>query len=74
MKECVRELILEVLIVEELRDSPLNYGHLQDGVDGWTLRWVLLQQSCHQVVKGRTVLLRDLVKLSFDDALCELVQ
>jgi hypothetical protein len=33
-----------------------------------------LQQGCHQVVKGRTVLLRDLVKLSFDDTLCELVQ
>lgn len=28
VKESVRELILEVGIVEELRDSPLNQGHL----------------------------------------------
>jgi len=69
MQECVRELVLEVLIVEELRDPPLYQGHLQDRVDGWSLRRILLQKCSDQVIQGGTVLLRDLVKLSLDDAL-----
>lgn len=70
MKESVRELILEVGIIEELRDSSLDKWHLQNGVNGWTLGWVLLEQGRHQVIKGGTVLLGDLVKLALDDALC----
>lgn len=74
MQERVRELVLEVLIVEELRDPPLYQGHLQDRVDGWPLRRVLLQERRHQVIQGWTVLLGDLVKLSLDDALGKLVE
>ena len=70
----MRELVLEVFIVEELRDPPLYQGHLQDRVDGWPLRRVLLQERRHQVIQGWTVLLGNLVKLSLDDALGKLVE
>ena len=70
----MRELVLEVLVVEELRDPPLNQGHLQDRIDRRPLRWVLLQKSSDQVIQCRAVLLGDLVKLSLDDALGKLVE
>lgn len=70
----MRELVLEVLVVEELRYPPLYQGHLQDSVDGWPLRRVLLQECRDQVIQGWTVLLGDLVKLSLDDALGKLVE
>ena len=70
----MRELVLEVLVVEELRDPPLNQGHLQDRIDGRPLRWVLLQKRRHQVIQRGAVLLGDLVKLTLDDALGKLVE
>ena len=74
VEERVRELVLEVLVVEELRDPPLDQGHLQDRIDGWPLRRVLLQERRYQVIQRRAVLLGDLVKLSLDDALGKLVE
>lgn len=70
VQEGMRELILEVGIVEELRDSPLDEWHLQNGIDGGTLRRVLLEQSRHQVIQGWAVLLGDFIELALDDTLC----
>ena len=44
VEESVRELVLEVFVVEELRNPSLNNGHLQDSVDRGSLCRVLLQQ------------------------------
>ena len=53
VKKCVRELISEVLVIQEHRDTSLNDGHLKNAIHGWSASWVFLKHRGYQGVERR---------------------
>ena len=51
VKERVRELLLEQVVLQIILDALLNQWHIQYGIDVWTLAWVLLQAHLHDIFK-----------------------
>ena len=51
VKERVRKLLLEQVILQVILDALLDQWHVQDGVDVWALAWVLLQAHLHDIFK-----------------------
>lgn len=69
MKKGVRELILEVLVIEEQLNAASYLRHLQYLVNSWSASGIFLKQACDELLNLIGVTPGDLVILSFQNAL-----
>ena len=54
----MREFLLEQVILQVIFYALLDQGHIQNGVDRWTLARVLLQAHLHDIFEGPGVAFR----------------
>lgn len=70
----MRELVLEVLIVQEHGNALLNQRHFQELVDVWSLGWIFLKHGSDKLVHLSRIVLRKPVELTLDDFLSKLMK
>ena len=51
----MRKLLFKDIILQVVADALLDYWHVQNAVDRWSLAWTLLQAHLYDVFEGEGV-------------------